>query len=307
MDRGAVFVNAKDTYSYFTWEVRYGTASPLGILINGQFPGPNIDAVTNDNIILNIINKLDEPFLIAWNDIKQRRTSWQDGVLGNNSPIPPNSNWTYKFQLKDQIGTYNYFFSTKLHRVAGGFGAFNIDQRSMSLRRQLDAGKPLPFPDVLPINGQKNSAVFTGEKARPNPQGSFHYGTIPVVRTKFNLKTIKNNPPPPGTPAKLGVSVVVGLALQDFVEIIFLNNETTVQPWHMDGSSFYVVGRYLGEELYLRVWNNEKSLFTEICPPPNLLFRGKARHLHYYEWVTVKYSEICTSFGISRSLYEKKC
>ncbi|XP_028764025.1 L-ascorbate oxidase homolog [Neltuma alba] len=441
--------------------------------------------------------------------------------MGTNCPIPPNSNWTYKFQLKDQIGTYNYFPSTKLHRVAGGFGAFNIDQRSViskpypepaadftllvhdwfktdhkSLRRQLDANKPLPFPDALLINGQKNSAVFTGEKgktykirvsnvgiatsinlriqghkmklievegahtlqevyesldvhvgqslavlvtldgppqdyyivassrftktmltaiatlryvgsnkkapgplppgptyqlhwslkqartirlnltanaARPNPQGSFHYGTIPAVRTivlenskaiingklryavngisyvdpntplkladwfnipgVFNLNTIGDSPPRRGTPAKLGVSVV-GLALHDFVEIIFLNNETTVQSWHMDGSSFYAVGygsgvwkpemrrrynlvdgvprhtvqvyprswsailvsldnkgmwnlrsaiwsrRYLGQELYLRVWNNEKSLFTETDPPPNLLFCGKAKHLH---------------------------
>ncbi|KAF7802130.1 L-ascorbate oxidase-like protein [Senna tora] len=31
------------------------------ILINGQFPGTTIDAVTNDNVI----NKLDEPFLIT--------------------------------------------------------------------------------------------------------------------------------------------------------------------------------------------------------------------------------------------------
>lgn len=36
------------------------------ILINGQFPGPKLDIVTNDNIILNLINKLDQPFLLTW-------------------------------------------------------------------------------------------------------------------------------------------------------------------------------------------------------------------------------------------------
>lgn len=36
------------------------------ILINGQFPGPTIEAVTNDNIVVDVINKLDEPFLITW-------------------------------------------------------------------------------------------------------------------------------------------------------------------------------------------------------------------------------------------------
>lgn len=57
--------------------------------------------------------------------------SWQDGVLGTNCPIPPNTNWTYHFQLKDQIGTYIYFLSTALQRAAGGFGALNINQRSV--------------------------------------------------------------------------------------------------------------------------------------------------------------------------------
>ncbi|MED6218548.1 hypothetical protein PIB30_027622 [Stylosanthes scabra] len=517
---------AEDRYQFFTWEVTYGTIYPLGvpqqgILINGQFPGPRIDGITNDNIVVNVINKLDEKFLITWNGIKQRRTSWQDGVLGTNCPIPPKSNWTYKFQLKDQIGTYTYFPSTKLHRAAGGFGALNIAQRSVIdipypapdaeftllvgdwyktnhkvLRRLLDYGKKLPSPDGLLINGQRDSAVFTGQAgkrykirvsnvglstsinfriqghtlkvievegahtlqdtydsfdihvgqsvaflvtlnqgvnayyivassrftpnvltatatlqyagsgskasgplpvgpttdvdwslkqarsvrlnltanaARPNPQGSFHYGTIPVVRTLvlanseehingklryavnkishinpltalkladwfnipkvFSLNSIPDVPPPAGTPAKLGTSVV-GLTLHDFVEIIFQNNEDTIQSWHMDGSSFYVVGyeygvwkpdsrktynladgvprytvqvypkswsailvsldnkgmwnlrsailprQYLGQELYLRVWNNEKSLYTEANIPNNALFCGLAKHLH---------------------------
>ncbi|KAK9098580.1 hypothetical protein Syun_025625 [Stephania yunnanensis] len=33
------------------------------ILINGRFSGPQIDCVTNDNGIVNVINKLDQPFL----------------------------------------------------------------------------------------------------------------------------------------------------------------------------------------------------------------------------------------------------
>lgn len=37
-----------------------------GILINGQFPGPQIDAVTNENLIISVYNYLREPFLISW-------------------------------------------------------------------------------------------------------------------------------------------------------------------------------------------------------------------------------------------------
>lgn len=37
-----------------------------GLLINGQFPGPQIDSVTNDNIVVNVFNNLDQAFLLSW-------------------------------------------------------------------------------------------------------------------------------------------------------------------------------------------------------------------------------------------------
>ncbi|KAK1362542.1 hypothetical protein POM88_047016 [Heracleum sosnowskyi] len=95
---------AEDPYRYFTWTVTYGTASPLGVPQQSR--------------------KLSQR-----NGIKQRKNSWQDGVLGTNCAIPPNSNYTYKFQTKDQIGGYTYFPSTLMHKAAGGFGALNIYAR----------------------------------------------------------------------------------------------------------------------------------------------------------------------------------
>lgn len=66
-----VRLQAEDPYLYFTWKVTYGTIAPLGvpqqgILINGQFPGPNINSTSNNNIVLNVFNHLDEPFLLTW-------------------------------------------------------------------------------------------------------------------------------------------------------------------------------------------------------------------------------------------------
>ncbi|KAL5754829.1 hypothetical protein ACOSP7_023049 [Xanthoceras sorbifolium] len=192
---GVSLVNADDPYRYYTWTVTYGTLSPLGspqqvILINGQFPGPRLDVVTNDNIILNLINKLDEPFLLTWNGVKQRKNSWQDGVLGTNCPIPPNTNYTYKFQTKDQIGSFTYFPSTAMHRAAGGYGGLNIYERPRipipfpnpdgdftlligdwfktnhkTLRQTLDSGKSLPSPDGVLINGQGHS-TFSGDQGK---------------------------------------------------------------------------------------------------------------------------------------------
>ena len=62
---------AEDPYLFFEWKVTYGTLSPLGvpqqvILINGQFPGPNLNTTTNNNIVLNVFNQLDEPLLFHW-------------------------------------------------------------------------------------------------------------------------------------------------------------------------------------------------------------------------------------------------
>ncbi|KAL5713445.1 hypothetical protein ACHQM5_015517 [Ranunculus cassubicifolius] len=188
-------VRAEDPYRFYTWTVTYGMRSPLGtpqqvILINGKFPGPQLDVVTNDNIILNLINKLDQPFLLTWNGIKQRKNSWQDGVMGTNCPIPPNSNYTYKIQPKDQIGTFTYFPSTMMHKAAGGYGGLNVYSRPRipvpypypdgdftlligdwyktshkMLQQKLDSGRVLPFPDGLLINGQTHSS-FNGDQGK---------------------------------------------------------------------------------------------------------------------------------------------
>jgi hypothetical protein len=63
--------SGEDPYRFYNWNVTYGDIYPLGIkqrgiLINGQFPGPQIESVTNDNLIISVFNSLDEPFLLSW-------------------------------------------------------------------------------------------------------------------------------------------------------------------------------------------------------------------------------------------------
>ncbi|XP_027086191.1 L-ascorbate oxidase homolog [Coffea arabica] len=188
---------ADNPYRFYTWKITYGDIYPLGvkqqgILINGQFPGPHIDCVTNDNLIISVYNYLNEPFLISWNGIQHRKNSWQDGVQGTTCPIPPGKNFTYILQAKDQIGTYFYFPSLGLHKAAGGFGSIKIYSRPQipvpfpppagdfivlagdwfkkshrQLRYILDSGHSLPFPDGLLINGRGwNGYTFTVEQGK---------------------------------------------------------------------------------------------------------------------------------------------
>ncbi|KAH9317286.1 hypothetical protein KI387_019055, partial [Taxus chinensis] len=150
------------------------------ITINGMFPGPVINATTNDNIFVNVFNNLDEPFLITWNGIQQRLNSWEDGVSGTNCPILPGTNWTYaSFEPKDQIGSFFYSPSTNFQKAAGGFGAIKVNNRVVIkvpfdpptddfivligdwyskshkiLRETLDQGNELDAPDGILINGK---------------------------------------------------------------------------------------------------------------------------------------------------------
>ncbi|XP_010416527.1 PREDICTED: L-ascorbate oxidase homolog [Camelina sativa] len=189
-------VTAEDPYRFYEWNITYGDIYPLGvrqqgILINGQFPGPDIHSVTNDNIIINVYNSLDEPFLLSWNGVQQRRNSFVDGVYGTTCPIPPGQNYTYVLQMKDQIGSFYYFPSLAFHKAAGGFGGIRILSRPRipvpfpdpagdttvligdwyksnhtDLKAQLDNGKKLPLPDGILINGRSSGATLNVEQGK---------------------------------------------------------------------------------------------------------------------------------------------
>ncbi|XP_008235896.1 PREDICTED: monocopper oxidase-like protein SKU5 [Prunus mume] len=172
-----------DPYVFFDWTVSYITASPLGVEqqvigINGEFPGPILNVTTNWNVVINVKNHLDEPLLLTWNGIQHRKNSWQDGVSGTNCPIPAGWNWTYEFQVKDQIGSFFYFPSLNFQRASGGYGGITINNRAVialpfavpdaditlfitdwytkshkELRKDVESGTSLGIPDGVLING----------------------------------------------------------------------------------------------------------------------------------------------------------
>jgi len=121
---------------------------------------------------------------------------------------------------------------------------------------------------------------LTASGPRPNPQGSYHYGLITPSRTimlansapyingklryavngvsyvqadtplkladyfkipgVFNLGSMPTWPPS-GNNAYFQTSVLAA-NFREYVEIVFQNWEDTVQSWHIDGYSFFVVG-----------------------------------------------------------------
>lgn len=49
----------------------------------------------------------------------------------------PGKNWTYIFQVKDQIGSFFYFPSILFHKAAGGYGPIRLNNQ---------VNVPIPFP-----------------------------------------------------------------------------------------------------------------------------------------------------------------
>ncbi|KAK1390965.1 L-ascorbate oxidase-like [Heracleum sosnowskyi] len=218
----SVAVFAEDPYIFMDWNVSYGTISPLGvpvqgILINGLFPGPTINSTSNNNIVVNVYNNLDEPLLFTWSGIQQRKNSWQDGTPGTMCPIQPGMNFTYHFQVKDQIGSYVYFPTTGMLKAAGGIGPLNVHSRALipvpfdinpadefnvlagdwfnkghkSLKRLLDNSHTIGRPDGIHINGKSGKVgeavsepMFTME-----PGKTYRYRLCNVgLRTSLNFR-----------------------------------------------------------------------------------------------------------------------
>ncbi|GAB2274120.1 Monocopper oxidase-like protein sku5, variant 2 [Dionaea muscipula] len=226
------FSSAADPFVYYDFVVSYITASPLGvpqqvIAVNGKFPGPPINVSTNNNVVVNVRNKLDEDLLMTWAGVYQRKSSWQDGVLGTNCPIPPKWNWTYQFQVKDQIGSFFYFPSVNFQRASGGFGAFIINNRPIipipfaqpdgdivlligdwytknhtALRMTLNGGKNLGKPDGVLINGKgpyryNDTLVADGidyETVKVHPGKTYRFRVHNVgISTSLNFRIQNHN------------------------------------------------------------------------------------------------------------------
>ncbi|KAL2672322.1 hypothetical protein Neosp_013026 [[Neocosmospora] mangrovei] len=106
--------DAHPTIREYFWTITTATLNPDGVyrpmfLINNQFPGPMVECNEGDTIVVHIMNQALNATAIHFHGMFQNGTNNMDGTVGiTQCPIAPNSNFTYRFDVKGQHGTYWY-------------------------------------------------------------------------------------------------------------------------------------------------------------------------------------------------------
>ncbi|KAF4638056.1 hypothetical protein G7Y89_g1 [Cudoniella acicularis] len=95
----------------------------------GQFPGPTLEARSGDTIIIEVQNEMqDEGVAIHWHGLRMEGANDMDGAVGiTQNPIPPSSEFTYKFRIADnQAGTFWYHSHSGIQRADGLYGGLIV-------------------------------------------------------------------------------------------------------------------------------------------------------------------------------------
>ncbi|KAJ3479850.1 hypothetical protein NLG97_g8215 [Lecanicillium saksenae] len=119
-----------------TWNVTRELREPDGVqklvyLINGQFPGPVIEARPGDQLEINVYNHVQndtDGVAVHWHGLTMNGANAMDGVVGvTQCAIAQNNNFTYRFTLDEkQHGTYWYHAHSHLQRADGLYGGIVI-------------------------------------------------------------------------------------------------------------------------------------------------------------------------------------
>ncbi|KAI1145519.1 multicopper oxidase-domain-containing protein [Nemania diffusa] len=115
---------------YYNFTISRGSQSPDGVLksmllVNGQFPGPLIEANWGDMVEVHVRNNIDAPkegTAIHWHGLSQRNTPWFDGVPSiQQCPIAPGKTFIYRFQA-EEYGTSWWHAHYSGQYMDGAFG-----------------------------------------------------------------------------------------------------------------------------------------------------------------------------------------
>ncbi|MCJ1312325.1 hypothetical protein MMC25_005999 [Agyrium rufum] len=115
---------------HYDFTISRGVIAPDGIskpaiLVNGQYPGPTIEANWGDYVQVTVHNQISGPAegtTMHWHGTRQKGTPWFDGTPGiSQCPIAPGSSLNYTFQA-DMYGTSWYHSHYSAQYLGGLYG-----------------------------------------------------------------------------------------------------------------------------------------------------------------------------------------
>lgn len=148
----------------YDFTISLGLAAPDGfwkpmVLVNGQSPGPLIEAATGDMVRVRVTNMLPHASTsVHFHGIDQRGTPWMDGVVGvTQCGIPADGGvWTYEFTLAGQRGTFWYHAHAAVQYTDGLYGPIVVRGREGEGDGEEDGGEMVP-----PVDSER--ILFLGE------------------------------------------------------------------------------------------------------------------------------------------------
>ncbi|XXG98615.1 hypothetical protein Hte_004940 [Hypoxylon texense] len=167
----------------YDWVIVDKEGDPDGIrkpmmMIDGQFPGPMIEANEGDVVEVNVRNLASNATAIHWHGIFQNGTNWMDGAAGvTQCPIAPGASYRYKFNVTGQAGTWPLVIHSR-DEATGQPIPYSSDRvvllqdwyydpDSGLMRDFLSPGvEDAPMPNTALINGV-NQAVCANHPSRP--------------------------------------------------------------------------------------------------------------------------------------------
>ncbi|RFU26799.1 hypothetical protein B7463_g9537, partial [Scytalidium lignicola] len=179
----------------FDFTVKRETKAPDGyqrpvMIINGQFPGPLIEANWGDTIQVTVHNEIDHPpegVALHWHGLLQKTSQWMDGVPGiQQCPIPPGGSFTYTFSA-DLYGTSWYHSHYSAQYADGIFGPMIIHGPN-TLPYDIDKGPILltdyyhaPYLDIVEgvVGTNRSATIPTSDNNLINGKNNFDCSSLP--------------------------------------------------------------------------------------------------------------------------------
>ncbi|KIM76075.1 multicopper oxidase [Piloderma croceum F 1598] len=170
----------------FNWTISAQYGAPDGynrshITINGQMPGPLVEANEGDTLVFNLLNALpNDTASIHWHGMFQNGTAFMDGVPG---VTQGGKSFTYQFKVT-QYGTYWYHSHSGAQYTDGLFGPLIIH----SVDDPLVRGTDFDCEQVILLNDwyhDESSTIvegllsvdgYKGTTAAPSPQSGLING-----------------------------------------------------------------------------------------------------------------------------------